>query len=101
MSEKKPFQVDAKDGKIELNYDGNLDGENSIELKIHISEVVAEALKQGKEVEGKQMFDYKFDLTGKLTLSADTDADGEASVELAVYIGEALEEADLLGGSKE
>lgn len=89
---------EMKDNKLEFGFDGNEDGENSITLKVNISESIQEAIakaKKGEEstvvIDAKKV-EMKFGVGG-LSLSVDTDQDGEKSVELDVSLMEGFEEA--------
>ena len=93
----KKFNVDAKDGKVQVSYDGDADGEKSVELGIIIDEAGQEILKKGQPIQGKAMVDFELGVDGKLKLSLDTDKDGEPSVELKIALMEALSEANILG----
>ena len=82
---------EIKDGKLLVGVDTNEDGENSLSMKLNLSEAVSEAIAKGEAVEGVKVVDFKFELT-KLVIKLDTDKDGENVLELVVDIAESFDE---------
>ena len=89
------FDVETKDGQIQLGLDLNEDGEKLMVLKLNMGEAIQEVLKKGQAIEGAKLVDFKFNLT-KLTLTLDTDRDGEKLLELEIDLAEALDESGLM-----
>lgn len=82
---------EIKDGKLHVGVDSNEDGENSLALKLNLSEAIQEAIAKGEAVEGVKVVDFKFELT-KLVIKLDTDKDGEEVIELVVDLAESFDE---------
>ena len=76
---------------VHIGADTNEDGENVLNAKVHMSEVIAEAFAKGEEVEGVKVVGFKFELT-KLKVKLDTDKDGEAALEIEIDLAEAADE---------
>lgn len=89
------LSYEAKDGKIQLKYDKDQDGEPSVDLSIHINEAIQEAFDRGDEVEGVKLAKLSFEGM-KLKLEIDTDQDGEKVMELLLDIPEGLDESGVL-----
>ena len=93
--ENNKFDVDFKDGNLELGLDLNQDGDKLLVAKINASEAIQELMKKGGKVEGAKVVDFSFD-GSKLSLMLDTDQDGEQLLELQLDLMEALDESGIM-----
>ena len=93
MNNKLNYEV--KDNALSVGLDANQDGQNSLNLKLQLSEAVQEAFAKGVAVEGVKSASIKFE-GSKLVLVVDTDKDGEALLNLEVDLFEAIEETGVL-----
>ena len=85
------LNYDVKDSALNVGLDTDKDGENSLDLKLHLSEAIQEAIAKGTPVEGAQVVDFRFEVT-KLVLKLDTDRDGESLIDLEIDLAEAFAE---------
>jgi hypothetical protein len=76
---------------IVVGFDGNEDGQNSIEAKLHLGEVYEEIMKKGEAKVGA-VVTFKRE-GGKITMLVDSDKDGQPVASLSVDAVEGLEEA--------
>jgi hypothetical protein len=81
-----------EDNKLHLGADTNQDGENAVDVKVHLTEALGEAFNKGEAVDGVQTATVKF-MGTKLQVIVDTDQDGEALLDINLDIGEILDEA--------
>lgn len=102
MAQKKVAKADAKkvgyefkDGALLLNGDFNKDGESSVTLKLHMSETVKEALRQGKAIEGQKVATLEFKGTD-LVFKIDSNKDGVPALEGTVHLAEVVDETGVL-----
>lgn len=85
----------VQDNNLLVGLDTNQDGQNSLELKLNLSEAVKEAFSNGTSLEGVKPAVIKFEGT-KLILVVDTDKDGEHLLTLNLDLIETLEEIGFL-----
>lgn len=85
------LSVKVEDGQLKFGVDANEDGQNSLTVKLHLSEMVQEMISRGGAVDGAKVVDFKFSGT-KLTLKIDTDRDGEPLLELELDLAESFDE---------
>ena len=90
MSEAMKFEI--KDGKLDLAFDGNKDGQAVVKVKLDINEAIQEAMSRGAKVEGVKIAAFGFVGT-KLMLKLDTDQDGQTVAEIEIDLMEAYDEA--------
>lgn len=83
---------EVKDAALNVGVDVNEDGQNSVNLKVFLSEALEEAFKKEAAVDGVKVAEVKFELT-KLKIILDTDKDGEKLMELEVDLAETFDEA--------
>ena len=86
------FELKMNGTDVMGSYDGNSDGQKSVELKLSLGEVYQELLKKGEAKLEVKTLTLKRD-GGKVIVSLDTDKDGEAVLELTLDLIEGLEEA--------
>jgi hypothetical protein len=84
------FGFEGSTAKISLDSDN--DGVKSLELKLHLTEAVGEAIKKGGSIEDAKVVDLKFE-GAKLIVVLDTDRDGEPLLELVADLPEGFDEA--------
>lgn len=89
------FQQEIKDGKVKLGYDGNEDGQASVSVEINLTEAVQEALRQGEEVEGAKVAEFRLE-GADLVIKLDTDKDGEQVLDLRISLMEGVDELGLM-----
>ena len=82
---------EVKDNALNVGLDSNEDGQNSVSLKVNLSEALGEAFQKGTAVEGAKVVEVKFELT-KLKVVLDTDKDDENLLELEIDLAEAFDE---------
>lgn len=86
----------VKDGNLNIGVDSNEDGQNSVTIKLNLTEAIQEAIFRGDAVEGAKVVDFSFQFT-KLVLKIDTDRDGEALLELEIDLAEVFDEIQSMG----
>jgi hypothetical protein len=84
-------KVEFEGEKLNVGLDIDKDGENSLALKLHLSEAVQEIFNKGGKVEGVKLASFEFQLT-KLVLKLDTDQDGEPVMDLTIDLAEVFAE---------
>lgn len=85
----------VQDNNLQVGLDANEDGQNSLTLKINLSEAIKEALKKGAAVEGVKTATIKFEGL-KLIVVIDSDKDGVPLLTVEADITEAIEETGIL-----
>lgn len=94
MSDEK-VKVGFEGSSFAVKYDGDADGQNSVELKVNLAEALSE-LRGGEKVEVKAD-KVTFELEGSdIILKVDLDGDKESVVELKASLLEGLSEAGIL-----
>ena len=93
--EHKKFDVEVKEGNLELSLDTNQDGEKLMTAKVNMGEAIQEVLKKGEKIEGAKLVDFEMGIGG-IKLVLDTDQDGEKLLELELNLAEALDESGLM-----
>lgn len=89
------IKYDIQENNLVIGLDANEDGQNSLEVKLSLSEAIQEAFKKGVAVEGVKSATVKFEGT-KLIVVVDSDKDGEALLTLSADLFEGLEETGAL-----
>jgi len=91
MSEVKKVDVKFEEGQLVVGVDTNKDGDKVLEVKVKLSEALAEVLNKGEKIEGAKVAALDF-AGSKLKLKVDTDKDGEHAIELELSLLELLDE---------
>ena len=85
------FDFGFEGSELSLSIDLNDDGQESVAVKLDVSEAIQEALQNSKPVEGAKLVDFSFD-DSKLKLKIDSDKDGDTVLELSIDLMEAFDE---------
>lgn len=94
MSDEK-IKVGFNGSAFEVNYDGDADGKNSVEVKVQLAEALSE-LRGGNKVEVPAE-KVTFELDGSdIVIKVDSDGDGEEVLSFRASLLEGLREAGVL-----
>lgn len=91
IMEAKSFSLDVQDGKLSAKIDTNKDGQPVVEMDLHLTEGLQEAILRGLPTAGGKVVDMRFVGT-QLHLKVDTDKDGESLLDLKIDLGEGFDE---------
>lgn len=88
----KKFEIKMEESKIIAGFDGNMDGEKSIEMKLNLGESLEEFMQRKELKLDVKSLNIKME-ESKIILGLDIDKDGESVLELSLDLVEGIDEA--------